>query len=395
MTTFRHALISERLNVNRPQELLEGAAIVPMCRVPWRVVKRRLHGGRQEGVDLVEIDNGKLTIRLVPTRGLSIFDVRMGDVRLGWDSPARQIVHPAFVQPHNRNGLGWLEGFSEWLVRCGLEWFGPPGSDTQHRARGEAPAANLTLHGRIANMPASELHLEADLKPPYRLRLVGSVWESQLFGPKFELRSTLTVEPGASGFMIDDRIVNHGSQAEEFQLLYHINTGRPILEPGARLVAPAARIGPTNARATEEDGVKRYAEYGPPEPGFAEQCYMLRLHAGKDGRSAVMLHNKAADRAVSLQFPVKALPCLTIWKCRQDDRDGYVTGLEPGTGFPFPRAVERKRGRVPVIEAGGAFAASIEVGMHAGKAEVARTGRAIRAIAAGRRTIVDQHPPTD
>ena len=27
--------------------------------------------------------------------------------------------------------------------------------------------------------------------------------------------------------------------------------------------------------------------------------------------------------------------------------DGYVTGIEPATGFPFNRMVERKYGRVP------------------------------------------------
>lgn len=394
MSTFRHTLISSRLNINRESDHLAGAKITPGCRIPWQVIKRRLHGGRQEGVDLVEIHNGRMTIRLVPTRGLSIYDVEMDDVRLGWDSPVRQIIHPAFVNPHNRGGLGWLEGFNEWMVRCGLEWFGPPGTDSQHKAKAEAPAGNLTLHGKIANTPASELEFEVQTKPPYRLVFRGSVWESQIFGPKFELKTSLILQPGATHFRIEDRIVNHGSQDQEFGVLYHINTGRPILQPGARLVAPVARIGPINARATEDNGVKNYAHYGPPESGYAEQCYMLKLHADKAGLTQVMLRNKAADRGMSMMFPPKKLPCFTIWKCQQDDRDAYVTGLEPGTQFPFPRAAARKHGMIPVIKAGGVFDTAIDVGIHASKEEVAKVTRQISRIAAGRKTIVDQQPPS-
>jgi hypothetical protein len=48
-------------------------------------------------------------------------------VRLGWDSPVKEVVHPQFINLQSRGGLGWLEGFNEWMVRCGLEWAGHPG----------------------------------------------------------------------------------------------------------------------------------------------------------------------------------------------------------------------------------------------------------------------------
>ena len=50
----------------------------------WSIRKERLNGGRQDGVDLVTIDNGRLTVTLVPTRGMGILRVVMGDMRLGW-----------------------------------------------------------------------------------------------------------------------------------------------------------------------------------------------------------------------------------------------------------------------------------------------------------------------
>ena len=52
--------------------------------------KTVLKGGKQEGVELITLDNGKLRIAVIPARGMGILDVRMGDIRLGWDSPSRR-----------------------------------------------------------------------------------------------------------------------------------------------------------------------------------------------------------------------------------------------------------------------------------------------------------------
>ena len=50
----------------------------------WSVTRKILKGGKQEGVELLTIDNGKLEISLIPTRGMGILDVKMGEIRLGW-----------------------------------------------------------------------------------------------------------------------------------------------------------------------------------------------------------------------------------------------------------------------------------------------------------------------
>ena len=91
---------------------------------PFSVTTKRLHGGRQEGVTLVEIDTGAMKITVVPTRGMNVLHAVAGDVRLGWDSPVKQVVNPAFIELNGRNGLGWLEGFNELVTRCGYEWEG-------------------------------------------------------------------------------------------------------------------------------------------------------------------------------------------------------------------------------------------------------------------------------
>lgn len=102
---------------------------VPGTPSGWSVTKETLRGGLRDGVDLIAICNGPLTFSVLPTRGMGIWKGRFRDLDLGWQSPVRGPVHPAFVNLTDRNGIGWLAGFDEWLCRCGLASNGPPGSD--------------------------------------------------------------------------------------------------------------------------------------------------------------------------------------------------------------------------------------------------------------------------
>ena len=114
----------------------------------YSVTKRTLRGGRREGVDVVEVDNGRLRFVVVPSRGMGIWRASCGDVQLGWKSPVKGPVHPAFVPTWEPGGYGWLAGFDELLVRCGLESNGAP----EFLPNG---ALRYPLHGQVANIPAS------------------------------------------------------------------------------------------------------------------------------------------------------------------------------------------------------------------------------------------------
>ena len=93
------------------------------------VRRHRLAGGRQTGVEVIDLHNGRVSIRVCPTRGMGILFVQCGSLRLGWDSPCREIVHPRHIDLRKRGGTGWLDGFNEFVVRCGLASIGRPGWD--------------------------------------------------------------------------------------------------------------------------------------------------------------------------------------------------------------------------------------------------------------------------
>lgn len=387
---FRKTLISSSQNVHVESWETKSEQVTPKSPAAWSVRKFTLHGGKQEGVDLIVVNNGKLEITIVATRGMGVMKVQMGDVRLGWDAPVKEVVHPQWVNLQSRGGLGWLDGFNEWLCRCGLENNGGPGPDKFINNVGDEATMELTLHGKIANLPAQEVEVVVDREPPYRIRVRGRVDEKMFYGPKLELQTEISTEPGSSSFRIADVITNRGGQEQEFEILYHANYGPPLLEAGSSLVAALERVTPMNERAAKAIGA--YSQYLGPTPGFIEQVYCMRPLADETGRTVVMLQNKTKDRATSLSYSIKQLPYLTLWKNTAHEADGYVTGIEPGTNFPNHRSVERKMGRVPKLAPGASHHATIDFAIHVGAAEVGQVNEYIARLQGSRKVIVDERP---
>jgi len=387
---FRVVLTDTEQNVYIETLHITNRDLTPDCLVPWSVHKYVLHGGKQEGVEVIEVDNGKLRFKVVPTRGMSVQEVLMGDLRLGWDSPVQGLVHPKYINLHTRQGLGWLEGFNEWMVRCGLEFFGAPGTDEFIDNTGNKAKMDLTLHGKIGNTPASQVEVIIERQPPYDIRIRGRVDEACLHGPKLELWTQIQTAPGSNTFQISDKVTNRSAIEQEFGILYHANYGRPLMEKGAKFIAPVRQVTPINKHSAS--GVSTYDTYRAPTPGLAEHVFCLRLWADNSGRTKVMLRNAAANKAVAMAFSIKQLPFFTVWKNPVAYEDGYVTGLEPGTGFSRNRAIERKFGRVPKLAPHQSRFFTIDFALYTGKDQVNAAANEIAQIRAGRKTQVDKKP---
>lgn len=364
---------------------------VPKCPTPMTIRVERLHGGKQEGVDLIHIDNGRLVVTLIPTRGMGIQQAKLGDFALGWRSPVNEIVHPQWVNLQARGGLGWLDGFTEMMCRCGLENNGQPGQDMFVNNVGDKATMDLTLHGKIANLPAQEVEAIVETEAPFRLTIRGVVHERMLFGPKLELAAEWSTEPGSNGFRLRDVVTNRGAQPQEFQMLYHVNWGAPLLGKGARFLAAIDEVTPFNANAARD--VATWNEYLGPTPGYVEQVYLCKPRGDAKGKSLALLRNAAGDRAASVAYDVKELPCLTLWKNTGAEADGYVTGVEPGTNYPNRRVVERAAGRVPMLAGGESRTMTVAFRLHTTAEEVNRAEGEVRTIQGEVRPAVRPTPP--
>jgi len=337
----------------------------------WSVTTYTLRGGLQEGVQVVEINNGKLSFAVLPTRGMGIWKGQCGDISLGWDSPVQDPVHPAFVNPLERGGIGWLKGFNEWIVRCGLSSMGAPCTDTVLDNNGNPSEVSLTLHGNIANTPARSVSIEITDEA---ITLKGEVDETMMFGPALRLNTEIRTELGSGKLTISDTVTNLGNNPTEHQLLYHVNYGKSLLEKGARMLAPFKQVAPRDPRAAE--GIQTFDQYDAPQVGFVEQAYFYELASKRGSRETMaMLHNAAGNQASLLRYSLKDFPCFTLWKNTAGAADGYVTGLEPATSYPNPRGFERKKGRILNLAGGESRSTTLVV-------ETLDTKKAIKAAEA-------------
>lgn len=382
---YHRALVDSAANIDESSFRVDETEFPAIGTGAFSVSKETLRGGLQEGSSLLTLNTGKIRIVLVPTRGMGILRVESSDgVRYGWNSPVTEVVHPRFMNLLGRGGLGWLEGFNEFLVRCGLEYAGAPGPDTFVNNMGREDSALLTVHGKIANIPASkvELWIEDDPKGGARIRVRGQVREVTFLGPKLALTTELIAGIGSASFELHDTITNLGTASQEFQLIYHTNFGPPLLEEGSEFVAPLETV---TARDELPQGcLQRYATFAAPTAGFVEEVFFLRPYASHDGQTMVGLVNRDRSLGASLRYDTARLPCLSLWKNCAAREDGYVTGIEPGTSYPNHRSVERKAGRVPVLKGGESADMRVAFSFYGDRQGVAGMLREIEEIRGGR-----------
>ncbi len=357
--------VFDQFDRSRQQEVAISAQELGLPNCNARI--RTLLGGLSDGVCLLEVDNGACRIVLCPTRGMGIHHVDCGDWKIGWDSPSRGPVHPKFVPLMDPNGMGWLEGFDELLCRCGLVSNGSPEFNSQG-------ALVYPLHGRIANLPASDISIEAD-RDKGELRVSAKVDEARLFSHHLQLTSTLVIRPGKHGFRIVDCVANLSGRPAEMELLYHINFGPPLLEEGAKLIAPAKKIVPWTAKFGES--IDKWDVYGAPGVAPIEQAFFFELLADADGQTQTLLRNAAGSKGVVLRFNKHQLPRFIVWKHTAALPDGYVTGLEPATNFPNVRSFEKDHGRVKELAPGETAQFEIEFDIYNNPSAVSQAKDAI------------------
>jgi hypothetical protein len=336
----------------------------------YEVTKRRLRGGLSDGVDVVRVNNGVLAFDILPTRGMGLWKAWMGGVEYGWRSPVHGPVHPAFVPLMEPGGLGWLDGFDELLVRCGLESNGAPEFEP------ETGRLKHPLHGRIANKPARSVTVSVDGETG-EIAVTGVVEETRFHFLKLRLTSTVSTRVGEPILRIHDVVENLSESPAETQLLYHVNFGEPLLDAGARFVAPVKTVVPRNAHSAA--GLDAWDRYASPKAGYAEEVFFVELLADAHGQVRSLLRNAVGDRGVSLTHDARQLPCYTLWKNTTASRDGSVTGLEPGTNFPNPRSFEGRQGRVVKLAGGASTAYDVSMEFHGSAAAVRVVEEAIAA----------------
>ena len=356
ITDFRHSFTSSDFDIPGSDLGFGGQGY---CR------KRTLRGGKQEGVEVIEISNGIISLRVCPTRGMGIIDGSFKSHHIGWHSPVEEIVHPQYIHLLEMGGRGCHYGFNEFLNRCGIEWSGAKGEEVIVDNMGNKNRIFLPHHGKVGWLPACRLvlHIEDE-----RLTLEGDIHEQIIFGVNYLLRTCLTFNKDEPFISIKDTLFNLGDTEGEYEILYHTNFGPPFLEEGACFYGTYDRIVPRNEFA--EKGLKDFGELPGPTPGFIEQVFFLRSKPDKNGFAHNLLVNSTKDLAADVRYRTGTLPYSAIWIRCAGVNEGYVIGFNQCSDLPNPRKIEREEERVTKLKAGENVTFEQDITFYAGEKEV-------------------------
>ncbi len=338
-----------------------------------------LEDGAGRGVRVLEFETGSgLRFDVTVDRAMDISAMTHKGRAVGWQSPVG-VRHPAFVDGEGEGGLGWTRGFSGLLATCGLDHVGGPeevDADSYNYLR--KAVVQQGLHGRVANTPARlSGYGERWDGDTCVLWAEGVVEQATVFGEVLHLHRRIEADLGGDIVRIADRVVNAGFAVTPHMLMYHLNFGYPVIDKGARFVAPVADV-LWASHELEAQGVG-YRTCPAPTPGFAEQVWEHAL-AGDDGRTSVAILNERIGFGVEVSADVAGLPCFYQWQNFQAGH--YVMGLEPATHHVMGNQFARDRGEMIWLEAGEERSYAVSVSVLDGADALKDAEARVRAIGA-------------
>jgi hypothetical protein len=140
--------------------------------------------------------------------------------------------------------------------------------------------------------------------------------------------------------------------------------------------------------------IEDWTTYAAPTAGFIEDVYLLDPIADESGSAVAALVNADASSSVALRWSTEELPYFTLWKNTAALEDGYVTGLEPGTCYPYNRRVERAAGRLPVLAGGESRSFTVHFSVQSDAGEVSTLLEEISALQGDAEPELIREPPT-
>ena len=298
-----------------------------------------LQGGRGQGMRFLYVRNGLgLEAWISLDRCADLSRVVFKGSNMGYFAPCGYVA----PQYYDDKGDGFLKSFTGGFVTtCGLTAVGSPCLDN-----GE----ELPLHGTVSHLPAQLLAAEEEGEA---LKIRTVVRDARLFGQKLVLRREYMFSYRENRILLQDTVLNAGSETSPYMLLYHCNMGYPLLKEDSLVKIPNGGVVPRNARAASQLAGALTMER--PQAGYEECCYYYDVQE-KDGLARAGIFN--GEVGVVLRYNKRALPCFTQWKMMGEH--DYVLGLEPGNCTPDGRDVLRREGRLAFLEPDAEAATAVE-----------------------------------
>lgn len=311
-----------------------------------------LSDGVERGIRMLEFRSGTgLRFTVLVDRAMDIADCEHQGRAIGWHSPTG-FRHPALHEYEGEGGLGWLRSFSGLMVTCGLDHTlfmnETPTDDYTYSPRQKA---QHSLHGRVGTIPA-RLTGYGERWDGDRCFLwaEGIVTQAAVFGENLELRRRIEVEVGTNDIQLSDEVTNRGFYRTPHMFCYHINLGHPVLEDGARYIAPVKEvIWAAHADSYDQQGVG-YRSLPGPRDRFHEQVWQHDMGADGAGDVPVAVVNDRLALGLMVTTNAAQFPCQFEWQNLQAGQ--YAVGIEPSTHHVLGNTAARDRSEMIWLEHG-------------------------------------------
>ena len=174
----------------------------------------------------------------------------------------------------------------------------------------------------------------------------GVVQQSAVFGEDLHLIRRIEADVGGNEIRLTDRVVNHGFYKTPHMYCYHINVGHPVLDEGARYLAPIADV----VWAAHAGDAYRKQGVGYRTPPGAEARFPRAGLAARTGARArqAKCRWRWSMTGSGWGFEVTTLksqfPCLYEWQNLQAGQ--YALGIEPSTHHVLGNQAARDRGEM-------------------------------------------------
>jgi len=304
--------------------------------------------GVERGGRVFEVWTGSgLSFHILADRALDISACQYKGMSLAWRSSVGD-SHPTYYDP---SGSAWLRSFQGgMLVTCGLDTFGPPNRDGEEE---------LGLHGRVSNTPARAVNYSAAwVGDEYRLEVSGEVRQTRVFGENLVMRRRISTALGSNRIRVEDVVTNEGFSSHRHMILYHVNTGFPLLSEKAHLKFDVRAT--TSYDQASRQGVKDWMVFQPPTPGYLEQNFIHVPVSDEKGWAVAELENPELKLGLRLSFDTSTLPYLNEWKMMGEGL--YVLAIEPiNCTADNGRGTAREQKLLPVLEAGESRSYALEI----------------------------------
>lgn len=252
--------------------------------------------GRERGLKIVEVDNGKLRFLLNESKALDI-------AQLWHEGENASFVSKIGLSASEEPFVNRFEG--GMLYTCGLESVGD--------------REGFDLHGSLHNTPALVTRAECCEEG---ITVEAQIVRAQLFGGNLVLKRKIFTAIGSETLEITDTLENMAYRDENYCLLYHVNLGYPLLDEGAKIVEDVALVKPRTAWAKQHEGDLKVITA--PVPNQFEMCYFLDLKT-----PCATLVNEKTGKSFTLSYSGETLPHFIQWKSMA--HGDYALGFEPTT----------------------------------------------------------------